>query len=376
MEHGVFGGIGMKTVLIVFGTRPEAIKLAPLIKELSKRDCFRVRVCATGQHKELLRDAMRAFDLCADRELEVMEKGQSLTLMGAKLLSGMEDLFSKEIPSAVLVQGDTASAFFGAIAAFQYKVPVCHVEAGLRTYRMDSPFPEELHRRAISLLSTYHFAPTEEARRCLLGEGIDPANVFLTGNTVVDALHYSLKKTPTHAFPKTWQGRRLLILTQHRRENLGEPIRAVFRALRRIVEAHDDVIAVCPLHPNPSVRGIAAEILNGVSRLHLIEPPETVSFHHLLSHAYLVITDSGGIQEEASALGIPTLVTREATERTEGVLAGVLRMVGSDEDGIVSLAERLLDPTSEEYRQMSVPSLVFGDGTASQRIADILEDKL
>lgn len=366
----------MKTVLIVFGTRPEAVKLAPLIKELSKRKRFHVRVCTTGQHQKLLHDAMNAFDISSDRELDVMMQGQSLTAMGAKLLSGLDSLLSEETPSAVLVQGDTASAFFGALAAFQYRIPVGHVEAGLRTYRMDSPFPEELHRRAISLLATYHFAPTEEARSCLLKEGIDPSTVFLSGNTVIDALGYTLQKTPQRLSLPSFSQKRILIFTQHRRENFGEPIIETFRALRRIVEHHEDVVAVCPLHPNPSVRSLAREMLSGISRVHLIDPPETVTFHHLLSRAYLVITDSGGIQEEASALGIPTLVTRETTERFEGVLAGVLRMVGTDEERIVAVADQLLEDASEEYRRMRMPSCAFGDGTASCKIADVLEEKL
>ncbi|MBE6590097.1 MAG: UDP-N-acetylglucosamine 2-epimerase (non-hydrolyzing) [Ruminococcaceae bacterium] len=366
----------MKSVLVVLGTRPEAIKLCPLILELRKRGLWHIRVCSTGQHRTMLKDAMDAFDMSADITLDIMRPGQTLTSMGARLLEGMDSVLRQEDPSLVLVQGDTSTAFFAALAAFQHKIPVGHVEAGLRTYCMDAPFPEEFHRCAISLFAKYHFAPTVDARDRLLTEGKCPSSVFVTGNTVVDALRYTLASTPACGAIDVPKGKRLLIFTSHRRENLGVPMRASFAALRRIVEHWEDVMVLCPLHRNPSVRAIAYEALKGLPRIRLIEPPEIVTFHHLLFSSYLVITDSGGIQEEAVALGIPTLVTRSSTEREEGVRAGVLRLVGTDENSIVAAANTLLKHGSEEYRAMRRASSVFGDGTASQKIADILETKL
>lgn len=363
----------MKRVLVVMGTRPEAIKLCPIVLEMKRRRTLETVVCSTGQHAEMLRSAMSAFSVQADEALNVMREGQSVSDVTGRILSGMDAVLERVSPSFVLVQGDTATAFAGAVAAFHRRIPIGHVEAGLRTYHMKSPFPEEFHREAISLITDYHFAPTPVAKTNLIREGKPEKTVFLTGNTVVDALRFSLRREKaelTWSFPPHC---RLLLFTAHRRESHGVALEGMFRALRRIVEAHPNVIAVCPLHPSPEVRRAAAEVLVGCDRIRLIEPPETVSFHRLLARSALVLTDSGGIQEETTALGIPTLVMRYSTERTEGIRAGCLRLVGSDEQGIVQAASRLLEEGSEEYASMRRPSRVFGDGRASVRIVNILE---
>ncbi len=366
----------MKRIIMVMGTRPEAIKLCPLALELKKRAVFQVTVCSTGQHRSMLDSALEAFSIKPDVDLNVMQAGKTLPVMASQILKQCDELFCARNPDAVLVQGDTLSAFSAAFAAFYRKIPVGHVEAGLRTYHMDSPFPEELHRQAIGLAASWHFAPTFAAKENLLREGKPEKSIFVTGNTVVDALRFSL----TDGRPRIpWRlppDKRILVFTAHRRENLGEPLLGMLRALRRIVEDTPDVVAFFPVHRNPEVRRAAIETLKGAPRIRLIEPPEMVSFHHLLSQADLVMTDSGGIQEEASALGIPTLVMRNSSERTEGIRAGVLKLAGSAEEGIVSLAERLLAKDCEEYLAMKKPSAIYGDGNTSARIADILEKLL
>lgn len=363
----------MERIMTVVGTRPEAIKLCPLIKELRARGKWQVQVLSTGQHRTMLDGAMSAFGVKADFDLDVMRTGQTLSGVTARILRGADEIFAAEKPSAVLVQGDTTTAFAAALAAFHRHIPVAHVEAGLRTYHMDSPFPEEFHRQAISMLAAWHFAPTVTAKKNLVKEGRAESSIFITGNTVVDALRYTLTETRPRAgwnFPK---GQRIVLFTAHRRESFGRPLRGMFRALRRLVEAYPDVIAVCPLHHNPEVRAAAREILCGAERICVIEPPEIVAFHHLLARTYLIVTDSGGIQEEAVALGIPTVVTRYSTERQEGIRAGVLRLAGQDEENIFSLASRLLQKDSDEYAAMKKPSKIFGDGNASARIANALE---
>ncbi len=362
----------MERIMFIVGTRPEAIKLCPLILELKRRRRYGVFVCSTGQHRQMLDSALQVFDVKPDFDIDVMRTGQTLSSVSARILKGLDEILTAEKPHLIIVQGDTTTAFCGALAGFYHKIPVAHVEAGLRTYHLDSPFPEELHRRAIALASKWHFAPTVTAKKNLVAEGVRDASVFITGNTVVDALRYTLEtKTPRRAW-EIPSDKRLVLFTAHRRESLGEDLQGMFRALRRLVELYPDVIAICPLHHNPEVRN-AAKILLGESRIRVIEPPEIVSFHHLMSKAYLIITDSGGIQEEAVALGIPTVVTRYSTERQEGIRAGVLRLAGSGERGIEEIAGRLLIPHSEEYAAMKKPSAVFGDGRASVRIADVLE---
>ena len=362
----------MKRIMAVVGTRPEAIKLCPLIRELKNRGRWQVQVCSTGQHRAMLDSAMNALSVKADFDLDVMRTGQTLSSVTARILRGMDEILTAERPSLVLVQGDTTTAFAAALSAFHHRIPVGHVEAGLRTYHMDSPFPEEFHREAISLLSTWHFAPTVTAKKNLVKEGRRESCVFITGNTVVDALRYTLTETRPNAewsFPPT---SRIVVFTAHRRESFGTPIQGMFKALKRLVCQYPDVIAVCPLHHNPEVRR-AAEILKGEERIRVIEPPDIVTFHHLLARAYLIITDSGGIQEEAVVLGIPTVVTRYSTERQEGIRAGVLRLAGQDEENIYALASRLLQHGSEDYQSMKKPSKIYGDGNASSRIAGILE---
>ena len=366
----------MERIMTVVGTRPEAIKLCPLIKELKARGKWQVQVTSTGQHRAMLDSAMSAFGVKPDFDLDVMRTGQTLSSVTARILRGMDEILAAEKPSAVLVQGDTTTAFAAALAAFHRHIPVGHVEAGLRTYHMDSPFPEEFHREAISLLATWHFAPTVTAKKNLIKEGRRESSVFITGNTVVDALRYTLTEAKPRAGWNFPSDARVILFTAHRRESFGRPIRGMFRALRRLVEAYPDVVAVCPLHHNPEVRAAAKEILHGVPRICVIEPPEIVTFHHLLARTYLIVTDSGGIQEEAVALGIPTVVTRYSTERQEGIRAGVLRLAGQDEENIFSLAARLLQKDSDEYAVMKKPSKIFGDGNASARIANALEELL
>ncbi len=366
----------MERIMIVVGTRPEAIKLCPLIRELKRRGRFEVQVCSTGQHRAMLDSALEAFSVKPDFDFDVMRTGQTLSSVHARILRRSDEILQAERPSMVLVQGDTTTAFAASLSAFYNGIPVGHVEAGLRTYHMDSPFPEEFHRTAISLYSSYHFAPTVTAKKNLVKEGVRESSVFITGNTVVDALRYTLtEKKPRcpHSFP---EGVRVVVFTAHRRESFGKPIRGMLRALRVLVDSYPDVIAVCPLHHNPEVRRAAAEIIKNHPRIRMIEPPEIVSFHHLLARAHLIITDSGGIQEEAVALGIPTMVTRFSTERSEGLRAGVLRLAGSSEEGITDLGLRLLAPDSEEYQGMKKPSKIYGDGNASARIANALEQIL
>ncbi len=363
----------MKRVTVVMGTRPEAIKLCPLVLELKKRQTLSVSVCASGQHRELLDSALRDFGVTPNDMLDVMRAGQSATTLYAKLLFQMGELLRRRQPELVVVQGDTATACAAAQAAFYNRIPVAHIEAGLRTYHMYSPFPEEYHRRAIALMSALHFAPTEQAAQNLIREGMDEKRIFVTGNTVIDALRYTLGKKGEYRLPQIPKNMRTVLFTAHRREHWGSTMEGMFAALCELVETHTDVMAVCPLHPNPSVRKLAAKMLQGKERILCIEPPSVAAFHRLLSRAYLVLTDSGGIQEEAAALGIPTIVMRYSTERAEGVDTGNLRLSGSGKAGIVEVGNLLLRSGSEAYADMKKPSAVFGDGYASVKIADVLE---
>ena len=359
----------MKRILIVMGTRPEAIKLCPILPALRAKEMESI-VCSTGQHAELLEEALRDYGVQPQISFCVMEPEQPLTKLFAKLIHGLGDVIRKEKPDCVMVQGDTATAFAAALAAFYENVPLAHIEAGLRTHRMKLPFPEEMHRRSIALLADYHFAPTAFAKQNLLNEGIDENRIHVVGNTVIDALRFSQSQPvtpewdlPARLFP--------ILFTAHRREHIGKPMLGMFRALRRIVESHENLFAFCPLHSNPKVRE-AARVLEGCDRIRIIDPPGPVRFHTLLSKCRLVLTDSGGIQEEVTSLGIPTIVMRYSTERIEGIRAGNLMLSGTHEDGIVCAANALLRPNSELYEQMSHPSDIFGDGKASERIATIL----
>ncbi|MBQ3640080.1 MAG: UDP-N-acetylglucosamine 2-epimerase (non-hydrolyzing) [Clostridia bacterium] len=359
----------MKRILLMIGTRPEAIKLCPLIPALRKRGLEPI-VCSTGQHRELSEEAFRDFGVTPQIVLDTMRRGQSLTSLCARLLTETGEVIRRVKPDCVAVQGDTSTAYASALAAFYEKIPVAHVEAGLRTHQPRSPFPEEYHRRAIAVMATVHFVPTPTAKRNLLAEGVDGHCIHVVGNTVIDALQYSLSRAETAEWdipPRLVP----ILFTAHRRELQGETMRGMFRALRRIVEEHPNVIAFCPLHSNPSVREAAKEV-EGIERIRLIAPPGPVRFHRLLAKCKLVLTDSGGIQEEVTALGIPTLVMRYSTERTEGIEAGCLMLAGAHEDGLAAAARELLKPNSELYESMCHPSDVFGNGKTSEKIATIL----
>ena len=362
-----------KRVMLVFGTRPEAIKMGPLVRVLKERDeDFETMVCVTGQHREMLDQVLQAFGVVPDFDLSVMEEGQTLFDVTARILAGMRKVFLKARPDVVLVHGDTTTTFATALAAYYLQIPVGHVEAGLRTGDIYSPFPEEFNRQGVGLIAAWHFAPTQRARENLLREGKDPGSIFVTGNTAIDALQSTVRKDYEHEILDWARGHRLILITAHRRENLGEPMAEMFRAIRRVLEEFPDVRAVYPLHKNPQVRAIAHEIFGEMPGLLFTEPLEVLDFHNILSRSYLVLTDSGGIQEEAPSLGIPVLVMREVTERPEGVEAGTLRLVGRDQERIYQAFRELL--TDERaYQAMSHASNPYGDGKASRRIAEILK---
>lgn len=365
----------MKTVLVVFGTRPEAIKMCPLVWEMKRRPSFSVSVCVTGQHREMLDQVLDAFSVVPDHDLAIMREGQTLFDVTGEVLFGMEEVLTEVRPDLVLVHGDTTTAFATALACFYLGIPVGHVEAGLRTYDLSAPFPEEWNRRAVALLATYHFAPTDGARENLLKEGIAASSVYVTGNTVVDALSMTVREDYEHPLLAWGKGCRLILLTAHRRENLGAPMEACFRAIRRVVENHPDVRAICPVHCNPAVRAVASEAFSGCAQIRMTDPLEVIPFHNLLARCHAVLTDSGGIQEEATALGKPVLVLRDTTERPEGVEAGVLRLVGTEPGRVEKEFNRLLtDPAA--YRGMTGGNNPYGDGNACHRIADILEAEL
>lgn len=363
---------GKITALIVFGTRPEAIKMCPLVKEFRTRSRFITKVCVSGQHREMLDQVLRLFEVTPDYDLDIMQQEQTLFDITAKTLLGMQRVLKDCKPDLVLVHGDTTTAFASSVAAFYLQIPVAHVEAGLRTHNIYSPYPEEYNRQAISLVAKYHFSPTQMSRYNLRLEGRPSETIFVTGNTGIDALKTTVRPD-FHSEIIDWaKGSRLLVMTAHRRENLGEPMRSMFRAVRRIVERYDDVKLVYPVHKNPLVRAIAFEMFQDNPKIKLIEPMEVDEFHNLINAAYLILTDSGGIQEEAPSLGKPVLVMRDTTERPEGLDAGTLRLVGTDEQIIYYGCRQLLDDP-EEYRKMSTARNPYGDGTASVRIADIIE---
>lgn len=361
--------------MLVFGTRPEAIKICPLVKELQNRQEFEVSVCVTGQHREMLEQVLEAFAVKPDFDLAIMKKDQSLSDITSAILKKISPVYREWKPDIVLVHGDTNSAFAASLAAFYDKILVGHVEAGLRTWRLDSPFPEEYNRQAVGLVAGIHFAPTQKARQNLLQEGKKAETIYVTGNTAIDALKITVRKEFSHP-ELTWAGEhRIILITAHRRENLGEPMRRMFRAIHRILEEYEDVRAIYPIHLNPLVRQAAGEILGNQPRLHLIDPLDVVEFHNFMNKSYLILTDSGGIQEEAPSLGKPVLVMRDTTERPEGVAAGTLKLVGTQEEDVYQAIRLLLD-SKEAYNQMSRAANPYGDGTASRQIADILEQRL
>lgn len=362
----------MKKVLLVFGTRPEAIKMCPLVNVLKSRpDDFSTVVVVTGQHREMLEQVLHVFNVEPDIDLAIMKPGQTLFDVTCSILHKLERVLEEEKPDVVLVHGDTTTSFAAALACFYLQIPVGHVEAGLRTHDISSPWPEEFNRQAVDIVSQYYFAPTEESKLNLLDEGKGPERIWVTGNTGIDALRTTVNQGYSHHELDWAKDSRLILITAHRRENLGEPMHRMFRAIRRVMEDYPDTKAIYPIHMNPLVRKAAHEELDGFDRLHIIDPLEVFDFHNFMAKSYLILTDSGGIQEEAPSLGKPVLVMRDTTERPEGVEAGTLKLVGTEEDVIYSEFSRLLSDISE-YQQMSHASNPYGDGHASERIASIL----
>ncbi len=361
----------MKKVMLVFGTRPEAIKMCPLVNELKARPELKVIVCVTGQHRQMLDQVLSVFGVEPEYDLSIMKTQQTLFDVTTGILEGIRPVLQAEKPDVVLVHGDTSTTFAAALACFYLQIPVGHVEAGLRTYNVYSPYPEEFNRQAVSILSKLDFAPTELARENLLKSGKAPEGIHVTGNTAIDALKTTVRTDYTHPELEWAAGSRLILITAHRRENLGEPMQRMFRAIRRVMDEHPDVKAIYPIHMNPVVRAMANAELGSDDRIRIIEPLDVLDFHNFLSRSYLVLTDSGGIQEEAPSLGKPVLVMRDTTERPEGVAAGTLKLVGTEEDAIYREFTRLLSDRAE-YERMSRASNPYGDGFACKRIADIL----
>ena len=362
----------MKNIMLVFGTRPEAIKMCPLVNELKARKYLNISVCVTGQHRQMLDQVLEAFSVTPDFDLSIMKEKQTLFDITTGILTGIREVLEQVRPDVVLVHGDTSTTFATALACFYMQIPVGHVEAGLRTYNIYSPYPEEFNRQAVSIISRFNFAPTELARENLLKEGKAAETIYVTGNTAIDALKTTVRADYTHP-ELEWAGdSRLIMITAHRRENLGEPMKNMFRATRRVMDEHPDVKAIYPIHMNPLVRQTADEILGGEERIRIIEPLEVLDFHNFLARSYMILTDSGGIQEEAPSLGKPVLVMRDTTERPEGIAAGTLKLVGTDEEVIYQNFKMLLEDAGE-YAKMSNASNPYGDGFACKRIADILE---
>ncbi len=364
----------MIKVLSIFGTRPEAIKMAPLVKELEKRNEIKSIVCVTAQHREMLDQVLEVFDIKPDYDLNIMKKGQTLSEITSRVLLGLEEIIQKEKPNIILVHGDTTTTFAGALAAFYNGVDIGHVEAGLRTWNKYSPFPEEMNRQMVDRMTDMFFAPTEVSKTNLLNEGIEDNKIYITGNTAIDAMKYTVKEDYNNEVFNWLGDSKFILLTAHRRENLGEPMRNIFKAVRRIVLNNEDVKVIYPIHMNPIVRKIAKEILEGIDRIKLIEPLEVFDFHNFINRSYLILTDSGGIQEEAPSLGKPVLVLRNTTERPEGIEAGTLKLVSTNEETIYKETINLLN-NKEEYNKMSKASNPYGDGNASKYIVDAIIDK-
>ena len=361
----------MIKVMTVFGTRPEAIKMAPLVKELKSRKEIECIVCVTAQHRQMLDQVLNVFNIVPDYDLDIMKQGQTLSDITSRALKGLEEVINKEKPDIVLVHGDTTTTFAGALASYYCQTDIGHVEAGLRTWDKYSPYPEEMNRQMVGVLSDMHFAPTEKSKQSLLNEGKNPKNIFVTGNTAIDALATTVNPNYKHEL-FDWIGNdRLILLTAHRRENLGEPMRHMFKAIKRIVDETSDVKVIYPVHLNPKVKSVADEILGNDERIKLIAPLEVIDFHNFIAKSHIILTDSGGIQEEAPSLGKPVLVLRDTTERPEGIDAGTLKLVGTNEETIYNETKNLLTD-KEEYNKMSKASNPYGDGYASKRIADAI----
>lgn len=365
----------MKTVMIVFGTRPEAIKMCPLVNELKNRGRINVVVCVTGQHRQMLDQVLETFGVIPKYDLSIMKDKQTLFDITSNILNDIGNVLDKEQPDIVLVHGDTSTTFVTALACFYKQIPVGHVEAGLRTYDIYSPYPEEFNRQCVSIISQYNFAPTERAKENLLKEGRDEGKIWVTGNTVIDALKTTVRDEYTHPELEWAKGSRLIFITAHRRESQGEPMHHMFKAIRRVMDEHSDVKALYPIHMNPVVRKAADEELGDCDRIHIIDPIEVFDCHNIMAQSYLILTDSGGIQEEAPSLGKPVLVMRDTTERPEGIAAGTLKLVGTDEEVIYQNFKELLE-NEESYKAMAMANNPYGDGHACEKIADILEKKI
>lgn len=361
--------------MVVFGTRPEAIKMCPLVNELKMREAFETIVTVTGQHRQMLDQVLDIFDVKPDYDLSIMEEQQTLFSITKNILDKMEKTLLEAQPDIVLVHGDTSTTFITSLACFYLQIPVAHVEAGLRTYDIYSPFPEEYNRQSVGLIAKYHFAPTVQAKENLINEGKNPDDIFVTGNTAIDALQTTIQPDYSHELFDWLHDSKLIMITAHRRENLGKPMQNMFRAIRRILDEHPDLKAIYPIHMNPLVRKEADKILGDNDRIKIIDPLNVIDFHNFLAKAYLIITDSGGIQEEAPSLKKPVLVMRDTTERMEGVEAGTLKLVGTNEENIYKHFRELLTNQSL-YQQMRSANNPYGDGTASKQIATILEQVL
>lgn len=362
----------MKKIMLVFGTRPEAIKMCPLVNELKTRKNIKTIVCVTGQHRQMLDQVLEVFHVKPDYDLSIMKEKQTLFDITTNILNSIREILECEKPSIVLVHGDTSTTFATALACFYLKIPVGHVEAGLRTYNIYSPYPEEFNRQAVSIISKYNFAPTELSKNTLIKEGKDPNSIFVTGNTAIDALKTTIQPNYTHKELDWANGSRLIIITAHRRENLGVPMQNMFKAIKRVIDEHKDIKVIYPIHMNPEIKEIASSIFASCDRIHIIKPLDVLDFHNFLNRSYMILTDSGGIQEEAPSLGKPVLVMRDTTERPEGVAAGTLKLVGTEEDKIYQAFNKLLSDKNE-YDKMSMAKNPYGDGSACRKIADILE---
>lgn len=364
----------MIKVMTIFGTRPEAIKMAPLVKELEKREEIESIVCVTAQHREMLDQVLNVFNIKPDYDLNIMKQGQTLSEITSRVLVGLEEVIKKEKPNIILVHGDTTTTFAGALAAFYNNVDIGHVEAGLRTYNKYSPYPEEMNRQMVSCMSDMNFAPTELSAKNLIEEGKNKNNIYITGNTAIDAMKYTVNDDYKNELFDWLGDSKFILLTAHRRENLGEPMYKIFRAVKKVVEENPDVKVIYPIHMNPKIREIANEVIGEEERIKIIEPLEVIDFHNFINRSYLILTDSGGIQEEAPSLGKPVLVLRDTTERPEGIGAGTLKLVGTNEEVIYEETKKLL--TNEViYDSMSKASNPYGDGHASERIVDAIIEK-
>ena len=365
----------MKKVMLVFGTRPEAIKMCPLVIELKKRKSIETIVCVTGQHREMLKQVLDCFNITPDYNLNIMQDKQTLFDVTTNIITKIKSVFEEVKPDVVLVHGDTSTTFVTSLCAFYMQIPVGHVEAGLRTYNIYSPYPEEFNRQATGIIAKYNFAPTLKAKENLLKEGKDGNCIYVTGNTAIDALKTTVKKDYQHEILEWAKGSKLIVLTAHRRENLGKPLENMFRAIKRIIDEYSNIKVVYPVHRNPLVREVADRVLGHDENIKLIDPLEVIDFHNLIARSYIIMTDSGGVQEEAPSLGKPVLVMRDTTERPEGIEAGTLKLVGTDEKNVYTNLKLLLED-KYEYEKMSKASNPYGDGHACKRIADILEENL